>query len=103
MSEKGEEENSMDDLFYKKVRAAATAGWWTLLVAVLLATVLWGAYLGISHWYRACMTAMCGGVSWETAKTVILWMIAVFKMVIWILFLAVVWLTIWSRKLRRVQ
>ena len=91
----------MDELFYRKVRAAAVAGWWTLLVAVVVATGLWGAFLGIYHWRPACVTSMWGGVSWEAMLTVVLWMIAVFKMLIWVMFLAVVWLSIWARRLRR--
>ena len=31
----------MNDAFEKKVRAAAVAGWWTLLIAVLFVTLQW--------------------------------------------------------------
>ena len=91
----------MDDLLYKKVRAAASAGWWTLLVAVILATVAWGVFLAMHHCKCPCVSAMWGGVSPDTMLNVALWMIAAFKLVIWTIFLIVVWLTIWARKLRK--
>lgn len=93
----------MEDLLHKKVRAAAIAGWWTLLVAVLMAAGLWGGLLAVSRCRPPWVMAMWGGVSWETMQTVILWAIVVFRLVIGVLFLAVVWLTIWSRRLRKMQ
>ena len=91
----------MDDLLYKKVRAAASAGWWTLLVAVILATLAWGVFLAIAHWQPAFVPAMCGPISWDTIQNVGVWAMAAFKLVIWTLFLVVVWLTIWAAKLKR--
>jgi hypothetical protein len=35
----------MDDLFTKKVRAAAAAGWWTLLIAYCILLIQWLAYM----------------------------------------------------------
>ena len=91
----------MDDLLYKKVHAAASAGWWTLLVAVIFATIVWAAFLAMGHCKCPCVSAMWGGVSWDTIQTVAIWAMAAFKIVIWTIFLVVVWLTIWARKLKR--
>ena len=35
----------MDEIFTKKVRAAAVAGWWTLLIVYCILLIQWLAYL----------------------------------------------------------
>ena len=35
----------MDENIYKKIRAAAIAGWWTLLIAYCILLIQWFAYL----------------------------------------------------------
>jgi len=35
----------MDEIFTKKVRAAAVAGWWTLLIFYCVLLIRWLAYL----------------------------------------------------------
>jgi uncharacterized membrane protein len=35
----------MDEIFIKKVRSAAVAGWWTVLIAYCLLLFQWFAYL----------------------------------------------------------
>ena len=40
-------------------------------------------------------------VSWEFVETVWFWMVAIFKLCVWVLALVVVWLTLWARQLRR--
>ena len=37
----------MNDPFEKKVRAAAVAGWWVVLIAVAFLTLLWLVYLAV--------------------------------------------------------
>ena len=37
----------MDETFIKKVKAAAVAGWWTVLIAYCILLVQWIAYLVI--------------------------------------------------------
>jgi hypothetical protein len=93
----------MDDPFYRKVRAAAVAGWWTLLVAVGLALFIAGGFLWIMNGRPAWVTRMWGGLSWETIQMTGLWMIGVYRVFIWIMFLLVIWLTIWSAKLKRIS
>jgi uncharacterized membrane protein len=39
------QEASMDERFTKKVRAAAIAGWWTVLIAYCILLIQWFAYL----------------------------------------------------------
>ncbi len=92
----------MHETLVRRVHAAALAGWWTLLVAVILLWVQWGIYLWEMNGRPAWVIAMLGtGVSWEYLQS--LWLIfsTVFKMIIWVLALVVVWMTLWERQMRK--
>jgi hypothetical protein len=85
-----------------KVRSAAVAGWWTLLVAVAFAVLLWVAYLAFVKSRPGWVASLLGpDVSWETIQTIWLWIYTVYRLCIWILLLVVVWLTLWARQLRK--
>ena len=87
----------MNDDFVRKVRTAAVAGWWTLLIATGFLVVQWLAYIIIINAHPAWMLDFWGGrqVSWDTIQIVWLWMAANFKVVIW--------LSLWARGLRESQ
>ena len=93
----------MDAIFHKKFRSAAVAGWWTLLVAMLLGICSWTAYLVFWRFRPEWMTPLWGGASWEDVQNVTLWMFAAYKLIIWTIFLAVVWLSIWACKLKHAE
>jgi hypothetical protein len=95
----------MNDSFEKKVRAAAVAGWWVILIAYGLLLVTWIAYLGIVSARPAWLLAMWGqgSVSWDFVQTVSLWFMAIFKFFVWLMVLAVLWLTLWARELRKLD
>jgi hypothetical protein len=46
--------------FEKKVRAAAVAGWWTVLIAVLFVTLQWIIYLVVMSDRPAWLLSMWG-------------------------------------------
>ncbi len=55
----------MNDAFEKRVRAAAVAGWWTLLIAVGFISLLWIIYLVVMPARPARLLAMWGpDVDW---------------------------------------
>ena len=92
----------MDNNCAKCVRAAAVAGWWTLLIAAIFVTVQWLAYLMIMRAKPAWVLGLWGpDVTWQTVQTVALWLVGVFKLCLWLLALLVIWATIWAHKLRR--
>jgi hypothetical protein len=93
----------MNDPFEKKVRAAAIAGWWVVLIGYALLLVTWVVYLGIMSARPAWLFTMWGqgDVSWAFVQTVSLWFLGVFKLFLWFLFLAALWLTLWARQLRK--
>jgi hypothetical protein len=92
----------MNENFENKVRAAAVASWWVVLIGYLLLTVIWVVYLTILSVRPAWMPAMWGqDVSWDFMQMVSLWFMGVFKFVIWVLVLVALWLTLWARQLRK--
>jgi hypothetical protein len=92
----------MNEDFAKRVGSAAVAGWWMLLIVAVFLTLQWVAYMVIMHNKPACVLALWGGdIEWTTVQTIWLWMVAVFKLCVWIAAMVVVWLTLWARRLRR--
>ncbi len=92
----------MNDIFAKRVRAAAIAGWWTLLVAAIFLAIQWRAYLLIMNARPEWMRDLWGpGISWSYVQNIWFWIASVFKMCIWLLALVVIWLTLWARQLRK--
>ena len=90
----------MNDAFQQRIRAAAIAGWWTVLIAVGYLTLVWIIFLVLMStrpsWYQSLLGP---GVSWEDLQMVGLWAVAIFKMCIWLMAVVVVGLTLWSRQL----
>ena len=94
----------MNDPFEKKVRAAAVAGWWVILIGYALLTFTWGVYLALVSARPAWMSALWGQeVSWDFMQVVSLWFMGVLKLFIWILVLMALWLTLWARQLRKLD
>jgi hypothetical protein len=95
----------MNDPFEQKVRAAAVAGWWVVLFAYVLFTVIWAIYLILVSARHAWLLTMWGqgDVSWAFVQTVSLWSLGLFKLFIWILILIVLWLTLWARQFRKMN
>jgi hypothetical protein len=92
----------MDEIFIKKVRAAAVAGWWTLLIAYCFLLVQWFAYLLIMRWQPAGMLYLWGeGVTWPEIRTIWLWGMVAFKLAVGTMLFIVIWLTLWVKKLRQ--
>jgi len=92
----------MNDVFEKRVRAAAVAGWWTVLIAVAFITLQWIIYLAVMATRPAWLLAMWGpGTDWLFVQQVWFWAIAILKFVLWLMVLIVLWLTRWARQLRK--
>ncbi len=92
----------MEDQFIKKVRTAAVAGWWTLLIAYGLITIQWLVYLFIVSNKQDWMLTLWGlGVTWSTVSIISIWGIAIIKICLLIMVVVTVWLTLWARGLSR--
>ena len=53
----------MNDPFERRIRAAAVAGWWTLLIAVVFLSVVWFALLGLMSSPPGWINSLWGGFS----------------------------------------
>ena len=92
----------MDDVFQRRVRTAAGAAWWTVLIAIVFLTLAWFLFQGIVSTRPAWYQALLGpGVSWERLQDVALWAFAIFKICVWLMALVALWLTLWAGRLRR--
>lgn len=94
--------DAMNDAFENRVRAAAVAGWWTLLIAVGVITLLWIIYLIVMSIRPAWFLSVCGpGIDWDFVQHVWFWAVAILKFMVWFMALVVIWLTLWARQLRK--
>ena len=94
----------MNEALENKVRAAAVAGWWVVLIGYALLTLTWAAYLALVSARHEWMRALWGpDVSWDFMQVVSLWFLGVFKLFLWFLILLVLWLTLWARQLRKLD
>jgi hypothetical protein len=92
----------MDEMFIKKVRTAAVAGWWTVLIAYCLLLISWFIYLPIMKIQPEGMVCLLGkGVTWEEIRTIWLWGMVAYKLSVAMLLFVVIWLTLWAKKLAK--
>ncbi len=92
----------MNDVFEKRVRAAAVAGWWTLLIAVGFLMIQWLGYLLVISNHPKWLLSLWGpDITWSTVQTMWFWGLAIMKICIWPLALVTLWLTLWARQLRK--
>ena len=92
----------MDQLFTKRVRAAASAGWWTVLIAYIILLIQWFAFLAIMSGRPDAMLSLWGpGATWQEIRTIWLWGMVAFKLLVGTMLFAVIWLTLWARQLAR--
>ena len=92
----------MNDPFAMRVRAAAVAGWWTVLIAIGVTVVLsTGYFLTMSYRPAWWLILWEPDVAWSEVQHLMLRVIVAFKFVVWLLVMAVIWLTLWGRQLRK--
>jgi hypothetical protein len=93
---------AMNDTFEKRVRAAAVAGCWVLLIAAGFLLLNWLVYLAATSGRPAWLLSLWGqDVSWSYAQNVWMWALVIFKLCVWLLALVVLWLTLWASQLRK--
>jgi hypothetical protein len=96
------EEMFMDEMFTKKVRTAAVAGWWTLLIAYCLLLASWFDYLLIMRSQPEGLLCFFGkGATWAEIRTIWLWGMLAAKIVFVMMLFIIIWLTIWAKKLAK--
>ena len=93
----------MNDIFEKRVRAAAVAGWWTLLIDVGFLLIQWIAYRVAMSVHPSWLLSFWWGpdTTWSFVQTTWFWGLAIMKIGILPLALMTLWLTLWAKQLRK--
>ncbi len=90
----------MDNAFRAKVRAAAVAAWWTLLIAWALVVFVWLVYLLAMQVRPGWFLSLVGpGATWEILGPIWFKAVLLMKLTLWPIGIAAVWLSLWARRL----
>ncbi len=93
----------MSGPLYKRVRAAAVAAWWTVLIGAVLVAFQWFGFVHIvrvkPHWLQD----MAGGMDWANIEAFGLTMIVIVRLLIFVLLLVTIWLSIWANRLKKLD
>ncbi len=91
----------MENLFEKRLGAAAVAAWWTILAGFVFLGFQWILYLLFISSHPAWLLWLWGpDTTWPFVQAVWFWAAVVFKAFLWMLVVIALWLTLWSRRLR---
>lgn len=91
-----------NELFAKRVRVAAMAGWRTIIIAAIWITIAWCGGLWLISTKPAWMIPLWGGmITWEEIHTVMVWFFTVFKIILFAMIMTTIWLTFWARGLKK--
>jgi hypothetical protein len=93
-----------DEELAKRVRAAAGAGWWTVLVLAVWMVGAWVFWLAIMHLRPMWLVPLWGGDAddkffWDRAQTASLLVMGGMKVLLMALVAACIWLSLWARRL----
>jgi hypothetical protein len=93
----------MNGPFVTRIAAAAHAAWWTLLIALIWYTLGYLFWLVILHYRPDWVMLLWGGgdLTWSEMQRMALWMFGAFKVVFAVILFAAIWLSLWSRALKR--
>ena len=93
----------MNETLQKRVRSAAVAGWWTILIAAVWMTVGWVGFLVILNTEPGWLLKLWGGgdLDWAGVQRIVLLFFSIFKLMLFAFIIVVLWLTLWSRRLKR--
>ena len=82
------------------LQLAVRAGWWTLLIAVIIQTCTWLMWLMLFKVQPSWMVTLWGGMSFAEIRPLWIRFVAAFKFALLCLFLVLIWATLWLRALR---
>lgn len=89
-----------DAVFFKRLRYAVAAGWWTALIGAVWMTLAWGVWLVVSKYAPGFIESLWGGIKAQDAVWVALAFFGAAKLILFVWLMVVICLTIWYRKLR---
>ena len=91
----------MEARFSVKVKTAAVAAWWSILIAFLSILFQWLIFLYFNAHLQGLISVLLGGFDWQLVRFIWLWSVAVLKLCMWLLLLVTIWLTLWARALAK--
>jgi hypothetical protein len=92
----------MSDTFQMRIRAAAGAAWYTVLVWWLVLLGSWVGVVIVMQIQPRWVLAMLGeGATWEEIGRLYLWFMSAFKILWMVAIMFAVFLTLWSRRIRK--
>ena len=92
----------MNDLFTTRVKAAAAAGWWTVLIGIGFNVFLWLAFRHLSDARPQWILGLWGhGIDYDHLLAMFLRAIIVVRVLVWIMLMVTIWLSLWARQLRK--
>jgi len=92
----------MKDTFELRVRAASTAGWWTVLAISGVITLFYCGYLFAASAHPSWVMSMWGAnMDWPEILKIWFHTLVVMKLFLWTLITAVIWITLWAKQLRK--
>ncbi len=87
--------------FEDRLHACVVSGWWTVLIFMVLITLQWLMSLIILRTQPEFMVMWLGGMDWVEIRSLIMHSIATAKIVMLGFLFAVIWMTLWDRRLSR--
>ena len=92
----------MNDTLEARIRTAAAAAWWTLLIGLAFLFVQWILYLVLMSSRPAWLLSLWGpNLGWETMNQIWFWALVLFKGFLVLPAFVALWLTLWARQLRK--
>jgi hypothetical protein len=85
----------------RAVRLAIRAGWWTVLMGVLVLTYVWLVGLIVIKLQPGWVTAMSGGVAYAEFRQAWFYFLAGGKFILLLAVMLLVWAHLWTRSLAR--
>ncbi len=90
----------MTRTFTQRVQTAASAGWCTIIIAVIWLSLTWIGNLAMQYYQPGWIQTLWGGnITWDKINWVVIMFTAVVKVILFTLVMITIWLTIWGRKL----
>ena len=90
------------DAFGKRVRTAAVAGWWTILIGAAWISAAWFFTTWILAAKPDWVLALWGGIiTWEDASDIVVRYFTTFKIIFFVMLMLTIWLSIWASKLKK--
>ncbi len=99
------EENTMNDAFTQRVRTAATAAWWAILIGAIWMTAAWLISLALLRVQPDWLLKLWGGgeLTWEWVHTIMLKFFAAVKVILISGVFLTIWVSLWAARLKRAQ